>query len=83
MCSGTAYTFTWGSVPNATQYVLETFNNATGVIAASVVVNGATTTGITAALLTCGGVTYRWRVGAVFAANPTPAFSGFWSFTVQ
>jgi len=81
-CSGTTYTFVWGSVPNASTYVLEVYNNATGIQAASVT-STSTTAAVTAALLACGGVTFRWRVGAVFATNPTPAFSGYWTFTVQ
>ncbi len=83
-CSGTVYTFVWGAVPNATTYVLEVYNNATGVMAASITASS-TNADVTAALLACGGVAYRWRVGAVFAgtSNPTPAFSGFWTFTVQ
>ncbi len=82
-CSGTTYIFVWGAVPSATTYVVEVYNNATGVLAASVTASApATSATVTAALLTCGGVAYRWRVGAVFATNPTPAFSGFWTFTV-
>jgi len=82
-CSGTVYTFVWGAVPNAASYVVEVYEVAApGRLMASV--SGTTqTASVTAALLACGGIVYRWRVGAVFTTNPTPAFSGFWTFTVQ
>ena len=83
-CSGTDYAFVWGAVPNATNFVLEVYEVAApGRLMASVTVGNAQTAAVAAALLTCGGVVYRWRVGAVFTTNPTPVFSGFWNFTVQ
>lgn len=82
-CSASGYTFRWGGVPNATAYVLEVYNNTTGALVASTTTASDTTTAnVASALLTCGGVTYRWRVGAVFSGS-SPAFSGYWTFTVQ
>ncbi len=86
---GTSYVFTWGSVPNVSTYVLEVYNNTTGVLVATTTLPGASATSsptatVDAAALACGGAAYRWRVGAIFSgtSNPTPAWSGFWTFTL-
>lgn len=82
--TGASYVFTWGAVPNARTYVLhiET-NTAPYVIVYNATVSApATTLGVPDTDLACGA-TYRWRVGATFTeSNPTPTWSGYWTFTI-
>lgn len=84
--AGTNYLFTWGAAVNAVTYVLEVYRISTNTLVASATVAApAQTVGLASTALTCGGVNpaYRWRVGATLTAvNPTPAWSGYWTFTI-
>ncbi len=81
---GTSYLFTWGAAVNAVTYVLEVYRISTNTLVASTTVAApGQTVGLASTALTCGGVNYRWRVGATFTAvNPTPTWSGYWTFTI-
>ncbi|MBI3998686.1 MAG: hypothetical protein HY355_06595 [Armatimonadetes bacterium] len=72
-------------MPNADGYVLEVYNTGTGALIAAVSITGSppkTDHVFPETALDCGGITYRWRVGATFPNNAAPAFSGFWTFTI-
>lgn len=81
---GGSYQFTWGAVPNARTYVLEIDLNTAPYanVYNTVVTAPATTFAVPDTGLLCGAA-YRWRVGAVFTdTNPTPTWSGYWTFTI-
>ena len=72
------FTFAWGPVRNASQYVVEV-TAAAGTVAASTRVDGSTPT---ASLTVACATQYRWRVAAV-GTNGDHHWSASWNFTVQ
>ncbi len=80
--SGSQYAFVWGAVPNAQTYTLTIDANAAPYPNVVTVPTTSTTASVAATMLTCDA-TYRWRVCVAFKDNPTPACSGYWTFTIQ
>jgi hypothetical protein len=71
-------------VPNARTYVLHIeLNTAPNTLVYNATVAApATTLAVPDTGLPCGA-TYRWRVGVAFTdTNPTPTWSGYWTFTI-
>lgn len=77
-CGGT-FVFSWGPVTNASQYVIEVYNAASGALAASAQTDADTQT---ATLVLACATPYRWRVAAA-ATNGGRQWSASWTFTVQ
>ena len=79
LACGATFVFSWGPVANASHYVIEVHNAATGALASSAQTDADTQT---ATLVLACATSYRWRVAAA-AANGSRQWSTSWSFTVQ